>query len=463
MLDPQQFYHFASLMKKEGMPEIFINTFSGYYDQLLAGHTGMISESEISPVPDLPDAENLPDELTAVGADALAKCVVIKLNGGLGTSMGLEQAKSLLVVKDGLSFLDITARQTILARVPLILMNSYATDADSLAMLSKYQELDSDLPKSFLQHKQPKVRQSDLMPANWPADPDLEWCPPGHGDIYTALVTSGVLEKLLRQGYEYAFVSNADNLGAVIDTKILGHFARRQLPFMMEVADRTYADKKGGHLAMRADGQLILREVAQTAEEDLEQFQNVERYRYFNTNNLWLNLRSLQSLMAAQSGILGLPMIRNVKTVDPRDPTSALVYQLETAMGSAIGVFKGAEALRVPRTRFAPVKKTNDLLAVRSDAFILTEEFHVQSQRSKTASHLQVELDPRFYQFVSDLDHRFPFGPPSLAACSKLIIDGEFIFGRDVVCSDDVHLVNRQPEPQIISDGTMLSGPILWK
>ncbi len=146
----------------------------------------------------------------------------------------------------------------------------------------------------------------------------------------------------------------------------------------MEVTDRTEADRKGGHLAQRReDGRLVLRETAQTPEEDLEALQDINRHRYVNTNNLWVDLRALDAAMRERDGVLGLPMIRNEKTVDPSDKSSPAVYQIETAMGAAIEVFEGARALRVPRTRFAPVKTTDDLLALRSDAYELTDDARV--------------------------------------------------------------------------------------
>ena len=315
------FAPFAARMQAEGLPDIVIRTFAHYYEQLAAGAKGLIPESEIRPVEALPDAEALPADLAEVGQAELPHTVLLKLNGGLGTSMGLAKAKSLLEVKEGMTFLDIIARQAIDGGIPLVLMDSYNTRDDSLAKLEGYPDLKSDIPLDFLQHKVPKITQQGLGPAMWEADPDLAWCPPGHGDIYTALVTSGMLATLLDRGYKYAFVSNADNLGAVVDSTILGYFARENLPFMMEVADRTEADKKGGHLAQTPEGQLILRESAQCPPEDEATFQDIGRHRFFNTNNLWINLPALQQTLADRKGILGLPMICNAKTVDPRNKT----------------------------------------------------------------------------------------------------------------------------------------------
>ncbi len=452
-----QFTPFAEKMRGEGLPEIFIRTFAWYYEQLLTGDAGLIAEDSIRPVESLPDAAAFPAELAEAGRRALGKTAVIKLNGGLGTSMGLQKAKSLLPVKDGQSFLDVIARQTVTAGVPLVLMNSFSTHADSMAALAHRPELNQANLLAFLQHKEPKIAQNDLTPVKWPPNPHLEWCPPGHGDIYAALITRGALGDLLDAGYEYAFVSNSDNLGGVIDLSILGYFAQNNLPFMMEAADRTEMDRKGGHLARRADGQLLLRESAQTPEADKNSFQDITRHRYFNTNNLWFHLPTLQRVMAERDNLLGLPMIRNSKTVDPRDPASTPVYQLETAMGSAIAVFTGAQAVRVPRSRFAPVKTSNELLAVRSDAYRLTEDYHIALADGRAAPPV-VLLDMRYYKFISDLESRFPFGAPSLADCRRLEVRGDFRFGRDVVCRDDVLLVNESGGQAVIPDGAVLQG-----
>ena len=239
-------------MRAAGLAEVAIATFAGYYRMLEAGDTGLIPESEIEPVPELPDAADLTAEASS---ELLDQTVVIKLNGGLGTSMGMTKAKSLIEAKDGNTFLDLIARQVSDlrarsgARMPLVLMNSFSTQADSLAALATYPGVSADLPPDFLQGKEPKVRVDDLRPVEWPANPELEWCPPGHGDIYTALQSSGLLDAMLERGYRWAFVSNSDNLGATIDARILAWIAAEDAPFLMEVCDRTEADRKGGHIA----------------------------------------------------------------------------------------------------------------------------------------------------------------------------------------------------------------------
>ncbi|MGE5601591.1 MAG: UTP--glucose-1-phosphate uridylyltransferase [Nitrososphaerales archaeon] len=469
------FRPFAERMEAERLPETAIRTFKHYYKQLAQGHTGMIPERDIRPLASLPDLEQLPAALAETGRGALSKAVLLKLNGGLGTGMGLEKAKSLLTVRTlterealtqgealtqrkAVTFLDIIARQALHARVPLVLMNSFATRDDSLRALAKYPKLQGSIPLDFLQHKVPKVLQDGLRPADWPQDRELEWCPPGHGDIYTALVTSGMLDTLLEHGHEVAFVSNADNLGAVLDPLVLGYFVANELPFLMEVADRTAADRKGGHLAQRlSDGRLVLRESAQCPDADMDAFQDIELHRYFNTNNLWVHLPSLKRLLAEKDGVLGLPMIRNSKTLDPRDPSTPKVYQLETAMGAAISSFEDAAALRVPRTRFAPVKTCDDLLGVRSDAYVLTGDWRVVLNPERRYGVPVISLDSKYYKLIDQMEVRFPYGPPSLIECESLTVKGDVRFGRGVVCRGEVEVVNEGPGQKTV-ESTLLGG-----
>jgi UTP--glucose-1-phosphate uridylyltransferase len=452
------FEPFETKMRAADLPDLAIRTFRFHLDALRGGDRGFLSRDEIDPVDAVPDAEAL-SGLDDAGRAALAKTVVLKLNGGLGTSMGLTKAKSLLPVKDGLSFLDIIARQVLHHRgkfgvpLPLVLMNSFRTRTDTLTVLSRYEALATAMPLDFLQHKVPKVLADDLSPVTWEADPDHEWCPPGHGDIYTALVTSGRLKTLLDAGFEYAFVSNSDNLGAVLDLGILGYFATERLPFLMEVCDRTEADRKGGHLARRKDGGLTLREVAQCPDDEIDSFQDVSLYRYFNTNTLWVNLHALDRTMRAHEHGMELPLIVNRKPVDPADEGSPAAFQLETAMGAAISVFEGAGAIRVPRRRFLPVKTTNDLLALWSDVYVLDEEQRVVPSPARAYDDLVIDLDPRFYRRIDQLEMRFPKGAPSLAHCRRLTVRGDFRFGRHCVFLGEVAIDNPDGEPRIVPDG----------
>ena len=448
-------------MRREGVGDAAVQAFADAYERLQGGETGVLAEADIEPVAEVPDAEELPD---ADARDVLDQAVVIKLNGGLGTSMGMTGPKSLVEVKDGLTFLDIIVRQVLGlrertgARLPLVLMNSFSTRDASLEALERHPEVRADVPLDFVQNKVPKLLADELEPAEWPEDPSLEWAPPGHGDLYAALVTSGMLDELLGHGYRYAFVSNADNLGAVLDPRILAWVADEELPFAMEVADRTEADRKGGHVARRRDGSgLVLREIAQTPDEDVEAFQDVSRHRFFNTNTLWVDLKALRALLDERDGVLGLPMIVNRKTVDPTDKGSPDVIQLETAMGAAIDVFDGARALRVPRSRFAPVKTTNDLLALRSDAYVLTDDARVVPAEGRDGAPL-VDLDDEHFKLLPDFEARFPAGAPSLVACERLTVHGDVRFGADVVVRGAVTVEHAGDGRIEIEDGTVLEG-----
>jgi UTP--glucose-1-phosphate uridylyltransferase len=459
--DDSQFAPVAAKMRAAGVPQASIDNFRFYFNQLREGHTGLIPEADIEPVACVPDICDLGGEIAA-GAAHLSQVAVLKLNGGLGTSMGLDRAKSLLPVRDGLSFLDIIARQTLAfwrrhgVHVPLLLLNSFSTDADTRAVLARYPDLAGELPLTLLQSRAPKVLRDTLAPVNWPDDPELEWYPPGHGEVYTVLETSGMLDALLDRGYRFLFLSNVDNLGATLDLRILGYMARREAPFLMEVADRTDADRKGGHLARRQDGQLILREVAQCPPGDMPAFQDIQRHRFFNTNNLWMSLPHLKQALRERNNVLELPMICNAKTVDPTQPDSPAVYQLETAMGAAIAIFPGAEALRVERDRFLPVKLCSDLLGLRSDAYVLDDDYRLSLHPSRDGRPLMIALDLDYYKILSAFEARFPGGPPSLVGCTSLSVQGDVLFEAGVVVRGDVQVINTTATQRRVPAGTIL-------
>lgn len=453
-------------LEHDGAHPLLLQSFLGHARQVYDGTTGLISGHTIDPVDILPDFEHLGDAERKAGLKQLSRVVMIKLNGGLGTGMGLEKAKSLLPVKNGLSFLDIIARQVLHLReqyhvgLPLLLMTSFSTDADTLHALSAYPSLaagQGDLPLTFLQNRVPKLLADSLLPATFPADPEKTWCPPGHGDLYTALITNGLLDRLLTRGFRYAFISNSDNLGAVIDPAIPGLMHLQSIPFLLEAADRTEADRKGGHLARAtADGRLLLRESAQCPEAESADFQDIRRFRYFNTNNLWIDLQALRDLVTATGSVPRLALMVNRKTVDPRDDSSAPVVQLETAMGSAVARFDRAAALRVPRTRFAPVKTTDDLLALWSDAYTLTPDWHIHlAEARRQAGPPVVKLDPAFYKKIDQFSARFPDGAPSLIGCQSLSVQGDHRFAAGVRVEGSVTLRNASPRQCIVPPGNL--------
>ncbi len=453
----------AARMRERELSEAAIAAFARAYERLRAGDRGMLREAELEPLGE--GVTGLQDLPGAAGdrAGALDGVAVIKLNGGLATSMGLTRAKSLLEAHDGRTFLDLIVGQVLAARaragarLPLVLMDSFATRADTLAAMERRPQLDTGdgLPADFLQDVEPKLEAATLAPVHWPVAPELEWCPPGHGDLYVALGASGVLDALLRRDFRYAFVSNADNLGATPDARIAAWLAAEEIPFAMEVVQGTPADRKGGHIARRsADGRLVLREIAQTPPEEAASFRDYARWRWYNTNSLWIDLRRLAEALRRAGGALELPPIFNHKTVDPRDPSSPAVVQLETAMGAAIATFPGARVLHVPRERFIPVKTTDDLLVLRSDAYRVDDDASVDP----VASPPLVELDPDCYKLLSNFEARFPHGPPSLAGAQRLTVRGDVTFEADVAVRGAVELDNAGGAPARITAGTELAG-----
>lgn len=452
---PDFFGEFEAKMRAAGVREAAIRAFQHSYQSLRAGDTGLIPEESIRAVDALPHLDEV-ETSTQIQTELLSQAVVIKLNGGLGTSMGLERAKSLLKVKNDLSFLDFIVQQVLHARdqhrLPLafVLMNSYSTSQDTLEFLRKYPELGQLNQVELLQSQAPKVEAQSIRPVTWPPNPQLEWCPPGHGDIYPSLLGSGLLDQWLREGRKYLFVSNSDNLGASLSLRVLSYFAASGKPFVMEVAERTASDSKGGHLARRGE-RFLLRESAQCPKADQPFFQDVRKHRFFNTNNLWIRLDSLKQLLEKHGGFVPLPLIKNEKTVDPRDPNSPPVFQLETAMGAAIQCFENAGALIVPRSRFAPVKTTADLLALRSDAYEVTEDWRVVLSGRNSQPPPAIDLDPNHYKLVDQLDEKLVEGIPSLKHCQELSVRGPVLFNSGNVFRGKVLIVN--------SSGTLRSLP----
>ena len=430
-------------MADAGVPQRAIDVFSDFYAQLEGGATGMIAEADVDPLDNIAHASEieLSDEARRVAASVTA---VIKLNGGLGTTMGLDRAKTLLNAHGDLTFLDVIVGQVRAlraetgARLPLLFMNSFRTRDDTLAALDPYDDLAVDgLPIDFLQNREPKLRADDLTPVDWPADPSLEWCPPGHGDLYTALDVSGILDALLDRGFRYATVSNADNLGAAPDPAMMAWFAASGAPYAAEVCRRTPADVKGGHLVVRKrDGRLVLRETAQIPADDVALADDPVRHPYFHCNNLWFDLAVMRATLDERDGILGLPLIRNSKTVDPTDASSAKVIQIESAMGAAVEVFDGATAIEVDRSRFLPVKTTNDLLLLQSDVYEIGDDFRLRAAADPVPL---VDLDRRFYSAISDFNQRIP-EPPSLAEARSFTVRGDWTFGSGVAVNGEVTL-----------------------
>lgn len=450
-------------MREHGMSDTAIAQFEHLYEVWSNEEsTSWIREEEVEPITDIPSFHDVYETINHEKAvDAFAKTAFLKLNGGLGTSMGLDYAKSLLPVRrhkaKPMRFLDIILGQVVTARkrlgvaLPLTLMDSFRTSRDTMAAVAKDRHFEQkDVPVEIIQHAEPKIDVATGEPVTWETNPDLEWCPPGHGDLYSTLWESGLLDILEEQGYRYLFISNSDNLGARPSRTLAQHFENTGAPFMIEVARRTEADRKGGHIVRDVvTGRLMLREMTQVADEDRADAMDIHKHPFFNTNNIWVRIDVLRKKLAEYNGVLPLPVIRNYKTVDPTDPTSTKVVQLETAMGAAVNLFNGSICVEVDRMRFLPVKTTDDLFIMRSDRFHLTDSYEMEDGDYHFPN---VRLDKRFYKNIRDFEERFPYGVPSIAAAASFEVQGDWTFGRNVSLFGDARLKD-EGHPSYVPNG----------
>jgi UDP-N-acetylglucosamine pyrophosphorylase len=457
-------------MTDRGIEPERIDCFVNDVGRVHQGESALIHENSIEPVGQLPSSYEI-NSSKEPSKELLKKLVVIKLNGGLGTGMGLNRAKSLIPVKSGLCFLDVITRQiqhlrqTMGIQQPLFqLMNSFVTQFDSLKHLSPMvNELGNGNSIGFLQGLVPKLRSDNLMPIEWNIQPSLEWAPPGHGDIYLSMQSSGILDRLLSQGIEYAFVSNADNLGASVSLELLEYFSQSEKSFMMEVSNRTSSDRKGGHLARRiSDQRLILRESAQCPPSEIDCFQDISRHGYFNTNNLWFRLDHMKTYWERDLIGLQLPLIQNIKRVDPKISSSPEVIQLESAMGAAIECFDASCAVEVSRERFSPVKSTGDLLALRSDAYVMTPGHQLELHASRNGLPPVIHLDADYFRNLDDFELRFGQQVPSLLQCDLLKVDGPVHFKPGVVLQGKVDFINASGKEQTVQPGVYKDDTIHW-
>ncbi|KAJ6499165.1 UTP-glucose-1-phosphate uridylyltransferase [Mycena sanguinolenta] len=399
------------------------------------------------------------DNITSsVDPMSLQKLAVLKVNGGLGTSMGMTGAKSALEVKNGMTFLDLTVKQiehlntTHNVDVPLILMTSFNTHEDTLRIIKKYVDKKVNIT-TFNQSRYPRIMKESLLPCPKTASDDkLAWYPPGHGDLYNALVHSGVLDQLLADGKEYLFVSNSDNLGAVIDQRILEHMIYTRAEFLMEVTEKTKADIKGGTL-INYDGSMRLLEVAQVPDEHLDDFKSVRKFKIFNTNNLWINLKALKRVM--ENGGMDLDIIVNPKVTEKGEA----VIQLETAAGAAIKHFKNAHGINVPRPRFLPVKSCSDLLLIKSDIYAVENGELVISPERMFATSPVIQLGDHF-KTIQQFQKRFKT-MPKIIDLDHLTVTGDVYFGRDVTFRGTVVVIANEGQTIHIPDGCLLENRLL--
>lgn len=396
----------------------------------------------------------------------LNKLVVIKLNGGLGTSMGCQGPKSTITVRDDLTFLDLTIRQlehinlTYGTNVPLVLMNSFNTDEETNKIINKYNHIKVKI-FTFNQSRYPRIDRDSLLPiartATYKSEIEEAWYPPGHGDLYESLYNSGLLDMFINENKEYMFVSNSDNLGASVDLKILnfllnGENGQKSPEFLMEVTDKTRADVKGGTL-VNYDGKLRLLEIAQVPKDNVDEFKSVSKFKIFNTNNLWINLKAIKRVIEEET--LHMEIIVNNKTTDK----GINVIQLETASGAAIKSFEGALGINVPRSRFLPVKTTSDLLLIMSNLFTQKKGYLAMNPMRSFPSVPLVKLGNIFSK-VNQFLKRFGNIPDCLEL-DHLTVSGDVTFGKGVILRGTVIIIANHGDRIDIPAGSILENKIV--
>jgi UTP--glucose-1-phosphate uridylyltransferase len=383
----------------------------------------------------------------------LSKLAILKLNGGLGTTMGLTIPKSAITVKNGKNFLDLVIKQTkhlhkkYNVEIPVILMNSFNTERTTDKIIFRY-----DGVRKFSQSMFPRISSETLLPVSGEYGPRGMY-PPGHGDLFYSIKKSGMLDSLLADGYEYLFVSNIDNLAATVDLRLLEYFAENNLEFLMEVTNKTRADVKGGTL-IEYDGALRLLEIAQVPSSKKSEFTSVRKFKIFNTNSVWIDLRALRERLVA--GTFELDIIENKKTLE--DET---VVQLETAIGSAIKFFPNSCGVIVPRSRFLPVKTCSDLFLVESNLFI--ENNGALSLHPSRIPEIcpTVKLLGSNFSKIENYERCFK-GIPDILELDVLTISGNVTFGKNVVLKGTVVILADENSKICIPDGSVLDDNILY-
>ncbi|XP_053236317.1 UTP--glucose-1-phosphate uridylyltransferase isoform X1 [Podarcis raffonei] len=406
-------------------------------------------------------ARGLPDSVASV----LNKLVVVKLNGGLGTSMGCKGPKSLIGVRNENTFLDLTVQQiehlnkTYNTDVPLVLMNSFNTDEDTKKILQKYSHSRVKI-YTFNQSRYPRINKESLLPVakdvSYSGENTEAWYPPGHGDIYASFYNSGLLDNFIGEGKEYIFVSNIDNLGATVDLYILNHLMSspngKRCEFVMEVTNKTRADVKGGTLT-QYENKLRLVEIAQVPKPHVDEFKSVSKFKIFNTNNLWISLSAIKRLQ--EQNAIDMEIIVNPKTLDG----GLNVIQLETAVGAAIKSFENSLGINVPRSRFLPVKTTSDLLLVMSNLYSLNAGSLTMSEKREFPTVPLVKLGSSFTK-VQDYLKRFE-SIPDMLELDHLTVSGDVTFGKNVALKGTVIIIANHGDRIDIPPGAVLENKIV--
>jgi len=387
----------------------------------------------------------------------LSKLAVLKLNGGLGTTMGCTGPKSVIEVRNDKTFLDLTVIQlehlnkTYNSKVPLVLMNSFNTHDDTIKIVRKYTD---NLIYTFNQSQYPRIYKDTLIPMPDSVHGSKEaWYPPGHGDIFPALFNSGLLSKLLSEGREYIFVSNVDNLGATVDLNILNHVIETKCEYLMEVTDKSPADVKGGTL-IDYEGRARLLEIAQVPASKIDEFKSIKKFKIFNTNNLWINLRAIERLIKEKS-FDTMDII-----VNPKVEGGKAILQLERAAGAAIQYFHHSHGINVPRSRFIPVKSCSDLLVVQSNLFSLNEGYLAVNPKRPYNTVPFVKLGDEFKR-VGDFMKRFK-GIPDILELDRLTVSGDVTFGEGIRMKGTVVIVANAGAHVDIPPFSILENKVIW-
>ncbi|KAI1298926.1 UTP-glucose-1-phosphate uridylyltransferase [Xylaria venustula] len=393
----------------------------------------------------------------------LNKLAVLKLNGGLGTSMGCVGPKSVIEVRDGMSFLDMSVRQveylnrTYNTNVPFILMNSFNTNDDTAAIIKKYEGHNVDI-LTFNQSRYPRIFKDSLLPVPKSFDSAIsEWYPPGHGDVFESLYNSGVLDQLIERGIEIIFLSNVDNLGAVVDLRVLQHMVETEAEYIMELTNKTKADVKGGTI-IDYEGSVRLLEIAQVPKEHTNEFKSIKKFKYFNTNNIWMNVKAIKRVV--ENDELEMEIIPNGKSIpgDKKGESDISILQLETAVGAAIRHFKNAHGVNVPRRRFLPVKTCSDLMLVKSDLYAV-KHGQLQLNPSRFGGAPLIKLGSDFKK-VSDFQKRIP-SIPKIIELDHLTITGNVNLHRGVTLKGTVIIVATEGSTIDIPPGSILENVVV--
>ncbi|GFZ18480.1 UDP-glucose pyrophosphorylase 2 [Actinidia rufa] len=421
---------------------VFENEKSGFINLVARYLSGEAQHIEWSKIQTPTDEVVIPyDSLAPAPEDAaetkklLDKLVVLKLNGGLGTTMGCTGPKSVIEVRNGLTFLDLIVIQieSLNAKygcnVPLLLMNSFNTHDDTQKIVEKYANSNIEI-HTFNQSQYPRSVVDNFMPLPCKGNTGKDgWYPPGHGDVFPSLKIVASLTHYCRSVAE-----------------ILNHLVQNRNEYCMEVTPKTLADVKGGTL-ISYEGKVQLLEIAQVPDENVNEFKSIEKFKIFNTNNLWVNLGAIKRLVEADA--LKMEIIPNPKEVD-----GVKVLQLETAAGAAIRFFDNAIGINVPRSRFLPVKATSDLLLVQSDLYTLNDGFVTRNPARANPANPSIELGPEFKK-VANFLNRFKT-IPSIIELDSLKLTGDVVFGAGVTLKGKVFIAAKHGVKLEIPDGDVI-------